>query len=74
MTKSAIRDFRTGTIAELAAPVSATDYSYERLSERAAYPSGGASVEATLGGILAQKTQKGRKRTGGGWKKMSLNK
>ncbi len=66
MNKPTVRDFRVGTIADLCKGVSALEYSHERLSELAAYPSGGSTIEATLGGIQAQKAQLGKKRTGGG--------
>lgn len=63
-----IRDFSTGTIAELAAPVSAGEISAEAVSRNAAYTSGVQDERKQLASLLSQNTKTAKKKHGGGWR------
>lgn len=69
-----IRSFEKGTIAELAAPVSATEVSERYIRRQAAHSSQTKSEADMLGHIKQHSVMQGNKRVGGGWKKRSITK
>ncbi len=66
------RDFTTGTIAELCRGVSATEISAEHVKRNAAYSSAGRTEGDQVGRLKQTQTHQGAKRTGGGWRKMTM--
>ena len=68
------RDFTTGTIAELAEPVSAEEVSASFVKRNAAYSSDSRTEADQIGRLKQMQTHQGGKRSGGGWKKMRLTK
>ena len=66
------RDFNTGTIAELAEPVSAEEVSASFARRNAAYSSDSRTEADQIGRLKQMQTHPGGKRAGGGWKKMTM--
>ena len=66
------RDFSTGSIADLCRPVSAQEISAEHVKRNAAYSSQERTEGDQVGRLKQAQTAQGVKRTGGGWRKMSM--
>ena len=66
------RDFRVGTIAELCRPVAVNEISAERLDFQEAFSPNDQGRKARMGRVAQLRSTQGRKRVGGGWKKMPM--
>jgi len=67
-----VRDFGTGTIAELCRPVSATEFSAGHVARNAAYSQSGRTEGNQAGRLKSVQTLQGKERTGGGWRKKTM--
>lgn len=63
-----IRDFTTGTIADLAKPVSANEFSRQAVSRNAAFTSDDKGDAMAVGRLKQMQTAQTVKKHGGGWK------
>ena len=66
------RDFRVGTIAELCRPVAVNEISAQRLDFQEAFSPSDQGRKARIGRFLQLRSTQGRKRSGGGGKKMAM--